>query len=417
MSYSRLIHKLYSVGMTNGMKLGLSNSQRLNAALNFPDQSYEVIHVAGTNGKGSTTKKIAAALQHNGHRVGLYTSPHISCFRERIRINGEMISEADVERYLTKIFSIVEQEQIPATFFELTTALALYYFAKNRVDVAVIETGLGGRLDATNIVTPTLSVITSISLDHTDLLGNSIEAIACEKAGIIKPRIPIVLGPRLPLQLFKTIAHARCSPCIPVTGTFDDFEAENCAIARTALETLGVPEKAIQAGLEARLPCRLEEITFPQSSANVILDVAHNPDGLLHLFSALKRRYPAHRIRAVCGLSQNKDLASCLAVLRQYCVHLHLVEATNGRAASARELHAILKAQGTPDSQLTINSNIAEAINQAVAHAGKHPQEIVVICGTFFIMSAARAALGITEPCDPIDLNEKLVQVNKNHVQ
>lgn len=390
------------------MKLGLSNSLRLNAALKFPDQSYEIIHVAGTNGKGSTSKKIASALQQCGYRVGLYTSPHISCFRERIHINNQMISEAEVAYHLSRLFAITETEQIPATFFELTTALALDYFAKQHVDVAVLETGLGGRLDATNVVTPKLSVITSISLDHTDLLGNTIEAIAHEKAGIIKSGIPVVLGPRLPLQLFKSIAHTRHSPCIAVTGDYADFEAENCAIARTALETLGVPSTAIQAGLATHLPCRLEEVTTPHTSTKVILDVAHNPDGLEHLFSAIKQRYPDLRIRVVCGLSHNKDLTACLTILKQHCTHLHLVEATNGRAASAHHLHEILKKLSVPETQMSVYAEIPPAIRHAMQMA-QHQNEIVLICGTFFIMSAARATLGFREPCDPIDLNEKLV--------
>ena len=183
MAYLDLIQHLLTVNLEAGIKLGLQNVERLQEILHYPDRSFTSIHVAGTNGKGSVCIKVARALEKAGYRTGLYTSPHISSFRERIRINGKMITEEAVESILPPLFKVIEEAGIPATFFEITTFLAFLYFAREKVDFAVLETGLGGRLDATNIVSPCLSVITSISLDHTEILGGSCEEIAHEKGG------------------------------------------------------------------------------------------------------------------------------------------------------------------------------------------------------------------------------------------
>ncbi len=192
---------------------------------------------------------------------------HIACFRERIRINGQMISEEKVETLLSLLSQIAEKEQIPATFFELTTLMAFLHFAKEQVDIAVIETGLGGRLDATTIITPCLSVITSISLDHTDVLGTTLEEIAREKGGIIKDKIPVVVGPHVPLEPIQEIAFQKQSLCIQSLEKHLFFEEENRSIARTALEhlssTFSLSSSAIEQGLLGRQPCRLEKDSGP----------------------------------------------------------------------------------------------------------------------------------------------------------
>ena len=259
MTYPTLIQKLFSVNLFSGTKLGLQNMERLQQLLYYPDRSFQIVHVAGTNGKGSVSTKIASALEFGGARVGLFTSPHLSCFRERIRINGEMIPEETVAAILERLFQITEKQQISATFFELTTSLALLYFAQEKIDVAVLETGLGGRLDATNIVSPCLSVITSISLDHTDILGSTLEAIAIEKGGIIKKKIPVIIGPHVPYEVIQSIAKKMESCCIQVKTTSPLYEEENRQIARSALNQLSslfhLSEENIEKGLEAKQPC------------------------------------------------------------------------------------------------------------------------------------------------------------------
>lgn len=402
MQYSNLIQKLFAINRFTGMKLGLQNCRRMNEVLGQPINAFNSIHVAGTNGKGTVTKKIAAGLEAAGKMVGHYTSPHISCFRERIRINGEMIPESAVEEILPEIFSICQHHNIPATFFELTTFLAFKYFAMRNVDAAVLETGLGGRLDATNIVIPQLSVITSISLEHTDVLGKTIEEIANEKAWIIKPDVPVVLGPRMPHEIFQNFALYHNSPCTIVKGEYKTFDDENTAIAKAALEVLKIPEEALRKGLESRLPCRFEVLNV--NSACVILDVAHNPDGIKHLFNAIRLRYPDKTIRVICGLSKNKDIFGIFEVLKFQGCHIHLVEAQHERAAPIRALRYILDLLEFPDSRINEDESIHRTVQTALAKAIEN-DELLVVCGTFFIMAEVREALGIAEPKDLVNLN------------
>jgi dihydrofolate synthase/folylpolyglutamate synthase len=411
MKYPELIHRLFSINLFSGMKFGLNNALCLDESLGFPSKGFYSAHVAGTNGKGSVTKKMASSLQEAGFRVGCYISPHISCFRERISINGVMISEDSVERLLSKIFLLIDERKIPATFFEITTLLAFTYFSEEKVDWAVIETGLGGRLDATNIINPKISVITSISLEHTEHLGHTLEEIAYEKAGIIKSQVPVVLGPRVPKEIFKEIAKQKNSPCTLVSGHFETFEEENCAIAKSALEVIEIPSLAIKKGLKTRLPCRFEEINVSLQiqeksiSRKVILDVAHNPDGLKELFRAIRKDFPNHKLRVVCGLSKTKDITACLEILMRHACYFHLVEATNGRACSAEDLKKILIEFKVPKNIISVYDRISAGVLDAIAKAEE--MEIVIICGTFFIMGEARAALGIIEAHDEFDMNER----------
>lgn len=414
MSYIELLRRLYA-STQNGMKLGLDNMHRLNEAMGFPDKSFRTIHVAGTNGKGSVTTKIAKAHEALGLRVGLYTSPHIATFRERIRVNGAMISECQVEAILQDIFQLIDERNIPATFFEITTMLALKYFALEKVDIAALETGLGGRLDATNIVAPVLSVITSISLDHTEVLGDTLESIAIEKAGIIKQKIPVVIGPRVPISPVKAIADTMQSECIQVSGAFANFEEENRAVAKRALESLGIAPAAITEGLQAIPLCRMQ-IFDRQQLKNckiqplpkaVILDVAHNPDGLEQLFRSARHKFPHDGFRVVCALSKNKDIEACLKLIKQNASFIQLTEAANPRAAKAAELKSALLSLGASPSDISFGLNVQESIWHGLAAAADHDQ-VLLVCGTFFIMAEARAALGIQEPSDPFPLGEFL---------
>lgn len=407
MDYQALIHKLLAVNLHGGMKLGLQNVHHLQRIWHFPDQQFTSIHVAGTNGKGSVCLKIAHALAQAGYRVGLFTSPHLSTFRERIRINGEMISEKAVVSILPGLFQSIDDANLPATFFEITTFLAFLYFAQEKVDIAVLETGLGGRLDATNIVTPCLSIITSISLDHTEILGNTLEEITIEKAGIIKEGVPVIIGPHVPLAPVLAIAEQKKSPCLQVQETSPLFEEENHSLAKAALEHLtprfNLTAAAIEKGLRASQSCRMEMI---EGSPLTILDVAHNPDGIAHLFQALFSRFPGRALRLVFGLSKSKDLNGCLAHVVPHHFPCHIVEATNGRGASKELIKSQLLALKAKPSDLSVHPTIAAGVEAARAEALSQNQ-IVVIFGTFFIMSEVRQALGFCEPVDSIDMNER----------
>jgi dihydrofolate synthase / folylpolyglutamate synthase len=404
MNYTQLLEKLYHCATSKGLKLGLENSHKLNEALSFPTRHFETIHIAGTNGKGSVSTKIAAALQAAGLKVGLYTSPHIATFRERIAINNQIISIEDVSDLLKEIFSLLDSNKIPVTFFEITTLLCFKYFANKKVDIAVIETGLGGRLDATNIIQPRLSIITSISLDHTEFLGSTLECIAREKAGIIKDRVPLIIGPHVPYSLIKEIAETKKSACLQVAGKCQDFDEENRAIAKKALEQLQVKSEAMNVGLERTPPCRMQifdyqDINKKIKPAIVILDVAHNVDGLTRLFQAIKRKYKSATFRVVCAFSKSKDLEKCLKVISTHAQFTHLTEAKHVRIAQASELGKIWLSVCDPSSPHSIHLNEEEAIHEAI-HEAASANQIVVICGTFFIMASARKILGIVEPCD-----------------
>lgn len=415
--YNKLLNRLLKVNFMGGIKLGLQNCLDIDLLLKKPSQAFASIHVAGTNGKGSVSTKIAAACEASGLKVGLYTSPHIACFRERIRINGQMITEEQVQKHLNHIFTLCDHHGIKATFFELTTMMAFAHFAEEKVDLAVLETGLGGRLDATNISRSILSIITSISHDHTEILGDSIEAISKEKAGIIKASTPVIIGPRVPKQLIEPIAHQHGSQCIQVTGEFVDYHEENCAIARKALEWLNVSEGHIEEGLKALPPCRMQTFTrqrlielgfsIPLPDA-VILDVAHNPDGLTQMLKAVRKRYADVPLRFVIGLSSNKDVKGCLSIICNEGVAFHLIEGCNERAVPKAKLGEELRNLGVREDRIAIESSISVATANAIELAGRN-KELVVVCGTFFIMAQARKALGISEPQDPTDMNERKV--------
>ena len=233
-NYSACLSKLYNLNKTSGIKLGLNNITKLADCFNNPQRNYRIIHVAGTNGKGSVSIKSASTLQSAGYKTGLYISPHIIDFRERISINTQWIPESYITHKVAEIFQVMEKEAISATFFEVVTMLSFIYFAEENVDYAVIEVGLGGRLDATNIVIPEISIITQIGLDHCDVLGYTIEEIAYEKAGIIKTGVDCVVGPDTPVEIFRRVCQENTATLhvVPPINMYQTYEQENSRTAR-----------------------------------------------------------------------------------------------------------------------------------------------------------------------------------------
>lgn len=384
------------------MRLGLERSFALHEALGSPAAHFDCVHVAGTNGKGSVCAKISAGLQASGLSVGTFTSPHIATFRERIRVNGEIITEEEAEAILGRVMTVAGE----ATFFEIVTMMGLLYFAEKGVDIAVLETGMGGRLDATNIVTPLVSVITSVSLDHMQYLGETIELITQEKAGIIKPGVPVVIGPHVRREL---ILEKIQPPHLlhQVEGAYWSYDEENSAIARRALELLHIPAAAIVQGLKAIPACRFEEVICPRTGVRVILDVGHNPDGIERLFLRLTATYPEHPYRAVVGMSKEKEVAESFKIVMRHSPHLHLVAAASERGFPVEELLRELQLSGIDTRCCRAHSSIHEGLAHALEAAAKH-KEIVVVCGSFFIMEAIRRELGFEDPRDFTDMNERL---------
>lgn len=382
-----------------------------------------VVHIAGTNGKGSVALKIANTLQSHGLKVGLFCSPHVSSFRERMQINGQVIPEEEVVELLPKIYDLCAEHDIPATFFEITTLLAFLYYAKHDVQVVVLETGLGGRLDATNVISsPALSVITSIGLEHTRILGDTVELIAKEKGGIIKPGCPILVGPNCPQEVLQQCAkEAKAGPYFTpqeVIGDskdheITDYDEENQRISLAALTLLKqeypdlleeLTKEQIKQGVLIRPPCRFEEVK--KGDMTVILDVAHNPPAMEYLVRKLQKTYPNSSFRFVAGMSSDKDLGQCARSLLKVTdpTSIHLVEAAHPRAAKLEDIlssEPSLKASHCNSDDCSITKQVSNALSFA-----KERNEVLVICGSVFIMSEAREALGFEEPRDSEYISE-----------
>jgi dihydrofolate synthase/folylpolyglutamate synthase len=356
-------------------KEGLTNTLALDAHFGHPHRQFKTIHVAGTNGKGSCSHLLAAILQRDGYKVGLYTSPHLVDFRERIRVNGQCIEKEYVVDFVAHERSFFEP--LHPSFFELTTALAFKYFAERQVDIAVIEVGLGGRLDCTNIITPILSVITNISLDHTQFLGDTLAKIAAEKAGIIKPRVPVIVGETTP-ETKPVFAEKAASEEAPVcfaeeereviassavadgcgriyrtlhygtiegelSGCYQDVNANTvlCAVRKLVEMNVIRKQNSIQEGfshvMEATgLQGRWQKI---QQNPLVICDTGHNVGGWQYLSRQL-RQQPCHQLRVVFGMVDDKDLHTVMAMLPATAVY-YWTQPSNKRAFPVEKVEEI----------------------------------------------------------------------------
>ncbi len=380
-SFQDSLKYLYSLQKT-GIKFGLQNIAGLLASIGNPHGNFPTIHIAGTNGKGSTASMIAAILTSAGYKTGLYTSPHLVSFTERIRIDGKQIPEKIVGQYTQRLRPVIQE--LDATFFEVTTAIAFKYFSDEKVDVAVVETGLGGRLDATNILSPLITIITSIDYDHMDLLGKSLSAIAREKAGIMKPITPLITGETKEnvLKVFKKTAVKLKVPISVVgeltevlnhkhslTGTVatirtplrvyknirigltGHFQIINASMAILCVELLTpyfkIPVKAIQSGLEntrmySGLRGRMEILS---KRPLVMLDCAHNPQGIQQTITAV-RSFFDKKVIIVFGVMEDKDYSKMMDLLIPITQVLVAVEAKTKRALKAKEILREAKRRG-----------------------------------------------------------------------
>ncbi len=374
MTFDEVVDYLFSKRPADNMD-SVGAIKTITPLLGHPEKAFPAIHVTGTNGKGSVSLKIAKALESSGLRVGLYTSPHIVSFCERIQVNGVLISEETARLGLLKLFEMGKD----LFFFEIATLLAFEYFRDQKVDVAIIEVGIGGRYDATNIVNSILSIITSVACDHEDLLGNTLEKIAYAKAGIIKPGVPVVIGPRADFAVIRKQAADFNSPLYKVEARPGYYDVENTAIARQALKLLPYPlsEKDIEAGLKFRPSCRFEQM------GNVIFDVAHNPAGFTRLLEAMEFHFPGRPFSVLIGMSKDKDVRKCLTMLAEKADHLYLVPSPALKAIAVDEMCEILRQDGF--DRFTAGLSIQESIAKALAS-----EDLLVVCGSFYIMKEAR---------------------------
>ena len=309
-------------------KADIGNIVAASKKLGTPHKEFKSIHVAGTNGKGSVSHMLASILQEAGYKVGLYSSPHLKDFRERIKINGEMITKKEVVVFVKKNKVMFEKMQL--SFFEFTVAMAFDYFAKQKVDIAIIEVGLGGRLDSTNIINPELSIITNIGLDHTNLLGNTLEKIAIEKAGVIKQSTPIIIGRKQKLinQIFRDIAKENNAELIYVSekksyktdleGIYQKENSNTCLTTIKLLQNMGwkVPESSIKKGLANTIKntSLLGRWQLISTSPYTVCDIGHNEDGIKQICRQLKN-IQYKRLHFVYGTVNDKPLDEILTLL------------------------------------------------------------------------------------------------------
>ena len=407
-----------------GYKEGLENTLALDEHFGHPHKNFRSIHIAGTNGKGSCAHTIAAILHQCGYKVGLYTSPHLVDFRERIRINGQPIPENYVVNFVEKEREFFEP--LNPTFFELTTALAFQYFREMQIDIAVIEVGLGGRLDCTNIITPILSVITNISLDHTQLLGNSLEQIAMEKAGIIKNGVPVVIGEALPetRPIFEAIAEENKAPIIfaedqpevlhaelqsmnmlystrsygkitgELCGLYQEKNANTILWAIRELEDAGYMyrftnnSKSLTKGREVKAGFKnVCEITglkgrwqAVSKNPTIVCDTGHNTAGWQYLSQQLSQ-VKCKNMYIVFGVVEDKDVDGIMALLPKSATYF-FTKANNQRAVSEHVLHMMGQQLGLTGSTYP---SVVEAYQAAKSKA--ESDDFVFIGGSSYVVA------------------------------
>jgi dihydrofolate synthase/folylpolyglutamate synthase len=397
MSYEETLRYIHSVKW-QGSKPGLSRTRELLAALGNPEKALKFVHIAGTNGKGSTAAMIASVLQKAGYRTGLYTSPYILRFNERMQVNGAHISDGDLEILTEEIRPFADAMADPPTEFELITALALKYFLNQNCDIVVLEVGMGGELDSTNVIgTPEVAVITAIGLDHTAELGPTVAAIASAKAGIVKEGgdVVIYVGERDVEAVFEKVCAARhavlhrtefsrltvhrmdldavCFDCdpykdirLPLVGTYQPF---NAAVAITALEVLRrkgyhIPNETIVAGLNCVYwPGRFEVL---RRGPVFILDGAHNPHGIAATSESLKNHFGGEKLVFLVGVMADKDVPGMMGAIAPMAKAFVTVAPHNPRAMAAVKLAEILSVYGLPVKACeSIESGVEETIRQA----------------------------------------------------
>ncbi len=390
MTWPEALEWLYSTQQF-GIKLGLENTHRLLETAGHPERECRFLHVAGTNGKGSVCAMLDSILRAAGFRVGLYTSPHLVSFRERIRVNGEMMPEPDGARILAELRDAAQARDRAPTFFELATVLAIRHFADAGVDYVVLETGMGGRLDSTNAVTPLVSVLTPIAMDHAQWLGDTLEKIAAEKAGIVKPGIPAVSAPQAAeaTAVLRSRSREVGAPLSFVDGAVDmpvnlrgAQQLRNAALAVEALSAANIPlsSEAIRTGLATvSWPGRFQEI------GRFVLDGAHNPHGSAQLAKTWGEAFGAERPIAIFGALRDKDYAGMLAALAPLAAEFWFVPVSSQRGELPEK---IAEACAAP-------SRVFSSLDAALSAARQQPRRVLVT-GSLFLVGEALETLGVS---------------------
>jgi dihydrofolate synthase / folylpolyglutamate synthase len=427
-----------------GIKFGLSKTENLLRAFNNPHRELNCLHIGGSNGKGSVAAMLASIYSGAGYKVGLFTSPHLVDFRERFQINGRLISKARTLGLIKEIKEKTLKEE-PPTFFEFVTAMALIHFSREKVDLAIMEVGLGGRLDATNIIKPLITVITTISLEHQDYLGKTLENIAWEKAGIIKPGVPLItgVGQKKVQEQIEKICRERQAPMFLAgrdfrtrklnngnfnyygmtegqvgvrssepgagkdsrhltsslvtrhsslqLGLLGDHQIKNAGLALAVVELLQekypVMERKIRGGLsKVTWPGRMEVVS---ERPRIVLDGAHNPGAMRTLAETLPRSFSYKKVLLVFGMMKDKNLKQTLDYITPLASRIFLTRAEYDRSADPEDLRKFLVGK---KPRFRVFPTIPQAITQAMREAG--PEDLILITGSLFVVGEALAWWG-----------------------
>ncbi|MGA3283912.1 MAG: folylpolyglutamate synthase/dihydrofolate synthase family protein [Verrucomicrobiota bacterium] len=410
MTYSEAIQFLYGLRLF-GAKFGLENTFKLAALAGHPQDRLRFIHVAGTNGKGSTCAMLESIYRAAGLRTGLFTSPHLVSFRERIQVNRQLISENEVIRLVEALQPLLKQ--FPAdhqpTFFEVVTVIAPKFFAEQKCDLVIWETGLGGRLDATNIVTPLASIITNIGIEHSEWLGDTFEKIAAEKAGIIKPNVPVITAarPGEGLEVIASVAQEKHAPLtvvdesqahrppldaleLPLHGAHQKLNAAAAVATVRALDSrLPVNDAALRQGLlTVDWPGRMQRVSTA-SGRIVLLDGAHNPASAEALRAALQAEFPDAKPAVIFGVFRDKDSASMCHSLAPLAGRLLLTPVHSNRTEDPARLVTACR-EVNPHAPLEVCASLAQAIEKAAR------EPFIVITGSLYLVGEAMELLGLS---------------------
>ena len=362
--------------------------------LDNPQSKFKSIHVAGTNGKGSSSHMLASILQEAGYKVGLYTSPHLKDFRERIKIDGEVVSKKFVREFIAKYRSFFEYNKL--SFFEMTVGMAFSYFEEEKVDIAVIEVGLGGRLDSTNIITPEVALITNIGMDHTQFLGDTLEKIALEKAGVIKSNVPVVISETQAetKMIFNLIAHQLKSNIVfadaePVLGyqtdLLGDYQQRNIngvVACIHQLKNFEVPEAAISKGLQnvVKNTGLMGRWQVLQQHPLVVCDTAHNKEGLQLVLKQVEKQ-SFEKLHVVLGFVKDKDVRSVLTLFPKDA-HYYFVKPSIPRGMEATQLTELAEEQGLKGK---VCKSVNKGLKKALKNAGQ--QDMIYVGGSTFVVA------------------------------
>ncbi|WP_019413858.1 folylpolyglutamate synthase/dihydrofolate synthase family protein [Paenisporosarcina sp. TG20] len=420
----KVIEYIYSMDQKTERNGRLSRITSILEVLGNPHKKFRSVHIAGSNGKGSTVNALKEILMANGLHVGSFTSPHLEIVNERIMMNNEMITDEKFIQYMNKIYPLLKEGQVGdgSNFFEILTVIAFMYYDEMKVDIALIETGIGGKFDSTNVLTPLLSIITSISLEHTQILGDTIKAIAHEKAGIIKQGVPVISAVK-DKQAVDVIEDKASIEEAPIYQLYKDFiienitqefecqrfsyqlnhdvkltdillkmmghhQVENASLAVTAAILLNkyyqftITEENIYQGLmESKWSARFEEVL-----PNVIIDGAHNPAGIEVLLQTLQQRYPRKKIHVVFTALQDKDIKSVLQLFDEVASSITVTEINVRNAATGKDIF-----EATSHTQKQLVLNWQDALEQTLAKADE--SNVVVITGSLYFMSLVRPYL------------------------